>query len=174
MSKFFARENDLVRQEITTGPLEGEWVAIRRRISHAQEQALSGSMLAGVREEQAGKPQTLLMDVTGYDIARLLMWVRRWSVTVSGEILDACGGNETDRRYLDRHLNSRWQSGTKPTRDELGELTTEHATQLLELIERHEREVRVEQAVVLDPTPATGSTATTTSSTDEQAPSTTP
>lgn len=166
MARFFARDDDLKRITLEGGPLDGEWILIRSRISHAEEQRLAGGMFTGVREGGEGKPQTLLMDATAFDIQRIRHWVRGWSLTVSERLGDVPQSvREADRR---------WQDGSKPSNKELEELLPEAASQILAAITAHEDSLKVDNVLALDPLPATGGTGTTASSIDEPQSYTTP
>lgn len=157
MGQFFARDDDLTRITLQGDPLDGEWILIRRRISHAEEQRLAGGMFTGIREAGEGKPSTMLMDATEYDVQRIRYWVRRWSLTASAQLGDVA----PERRAAD----NRWQQGTKPTAVELETLLPECAVQILAAIDAHEAALKAENALALDPLPPTGATDTTTSST---------
>lgn len=121
---FFARPDDLTRINFEDGLLAGEWMMVRTRLSHAEEQRLYAGMFVGVRPDE--QSQRLEVDATGFDVNRIVVWVQRWSLT-----------GDKDR-------------GARPRRDEVEALLPEVAAEILGAIERHEAAAK-EDRIRLDP-----------------------
>lgn len=129
-SKFFADPADTIRVNFSTGPMDGEWIKIRARLSDSEEKRLSYGVVTGFNEKK--EP---IVDLTGSDLRVISTWVTRWSL----------GGDH--------------ERGNRPAPDELSALLPEHAEQILGAINDHIADVRRERELLADPKPESGSPA---------------
>lgn len=134
--RFFAQPDDLTRIDFNDGPLAGEWMKVRTRLSFAESQRLAGGAVTGLRNEKKddGETQQVIeMQVGDYQLGVIRFWVKRWSLEGDPE------------------------KGQHPSADGLTALLPEYASQIIAAIEAHEASI-VEPEVATDPKPATGST----------------
>lgn len=121
--KFFAREDSTTRIDFDDGPLEGEFIRVRERISKAQQNRLRYGGVTGVRQD--GERNTIELDATEMDTDRIRFWVLAWSL-----------GNDLEK-------------GRKPTSEQLELLLPEYADQILEAINKHEAQLAADEPELL-------------------------
>lgn len=133
--KFFAREDSTTRIDFDDGPLEGEFIRVRERISKAQQNRLRFGGVTGVRQD--GDRNTIEVDATEMDMNRIRFWVLAWSL-----------GNDLDK-------------GRKPTGEQIELLLPEYADQILAAIDKHEAQLAADEPELLtDPKPASSEDST--------------
>jgi len=134
MNDYFAKPDDTVRLPFSGGPLDGEWIQIRRRISHLEEQELLRHLVSGIRQDDDAGTRTMELNGADYDAYRLRFWVKRWSLGTADE------------------------RGMKPTREQLDTLLPEFAAPILKAIADHEEALKAEAEVASSPLPESGTT----------------
>lgn len=77
MAKYrFVDPSDVVRLELD----EGDYVVIKRYLSHGEEQAITGGMFGKVNmRSMADGNQEVPIDIGEYNIRRMLVWLVEWS-----------------------------------------------------------------------------------------------
>lgn len=130
---FFARPDDLVRIDFDEGPLDGEWIMVRRRLSAVEINRLSHSMVTGMTLGDDGAVSGMATDTSEVDLHKMMAWVKRWSLTDDS-------GRETS-----------------PNRARLETLLPEYADQILAAIDKHSADTAAGDVLATDPLPESGS-----------------